>query len=757
MKSAIQCSAPLLRRRPAYARCLSAACLAILCVTASGSSPTYSLIVRPRIVLDPFQGVPPNILYTAVDGVIHDLNSDGAPDIVLGINGSHPAVYLNNGTADPFENVPGVFVSPPSMNMITWGAVAVSDVNADGHPDLAIAGFNASNKIYLNDGTATPFNNVSPVVIGTVDVSMRLAFGDVNGDGFVDLAVPNTNHVPSRVYLTQGAALTSGTYSIAQVGTATGYGQSAVIADVNGDNRPDLILAYTIASFAGTDPEGIAVYLNNGSTGDPFGNVTPLQLLAGESVMAMAVADVNQDQRMDLITSVSDASLASGVQSVFLNTASASVPFSSSQALRANGNLGGGCLDIAIADVNGDARPDLLFSCTAPMWNANPVPESPAVGSIYLHSGAANPFDNVSPVDIPATRFSGYGRSVDVAPLVANTAPAVLIVDDSSNYGYHPTVLAQDPVAQNDAATVAINTTLEIGVLANDTAAAGQTLDTSSLRITETPQHGTATVNASGSVTYAAASGYSGVDMFAYTVRDSLGARSQRAVVNIAIQPAPVAVNDLRTLRADESVTLDVLANDTSSGGTLDAASITVAVQPLHGTAIVTNGQVAYTPAVGYTGVDAFQYSVKDNLGTVSNVATVSLSMQPAPVATNDTSSVQANRSVTINVVANDRSEGGTLDSASIAIVNGPAHGTISVADGSVIYTPSAGYSGPDSFQYSVRDNLGATSNAATVSVQVTAPPAAGGGGGGGGSFGTLELLALLGFPVTLALRRIRE
>ncbi len=375
--------------------------------------------------------------------------------------------------------------------------------------------------------------------------------------------------------------------------------------------------------------------------------------------MAIAVADVNQDGRMDLITSISDTGLASGTQSVFLNTASSAEPFASSEALQPSGNLGRGCLDIAVGDVNGDARPDLLFSCSAPGWNANPAPENPAVGSIYLHSGATNPFANTSPVDSPATSLSGYGRGVDVGTLVANAAPVVLVVDGASNYGaYYPTVLAQDPIAQNDSVVVAINTGLQIDVLANDTAASGQTLDVSSLKITETPQHGTATVNASGSVTYAAASGYAGLDVFAYTVRDSLGARSQRAVVNIAVQPAPVATNDLRTLAAGQSVTLDVLANDTSSG-TLEAASITIAVQPLHGTAVVTNGQVVYAPAAGYAGVDAFQYCVTDNLGSVSNVATVSLSVQPAPIATNDASSVQANQSVTINVLTNDRSEGG--------------------------------------------------------------------------------------------------
>jgi len=64
--------------------------VAILCAVAGGSSPTYTLIVGPRVQLGPLQGVPSNLLYTPVSGLIGDLNGDGAPDIVLGINGSHP-------------------------------------------------------------------------------------------------------------------------------------------------------------------------------------------------------------------------------------------------------------------------------------------------------------------------------------------------------------------------------------------------------------------------------------------------------------------------------------------------------------------------------------------------------------------------------------------------------------------------------------------------------------------------------------------
>lgn len=608
--------------------------MAILCAAAAGSSPTYTLIVGPRVQLGPLQGVPSNLVYTSVSGLIGDLNGDGAPDIVLGIDGSPPAVYLNNGTADPFQNVQGVFVAPPpgpTMAGISWGTAVLVDVNADGHPDLAIAGFNAPDMIYLNNGTSNPFNGVSGIAIGTQDVGYGPAFGDVNGDGFLDMAVANTNHVPSRLYLTQGAPLTSGTYSTVQIGTDVGYGQDVKIADVNGDGKPDLILTYIIASTVATDPSGIAIYLNNG-TSDPFGNVTPLRLLVGQTVNAIAVADLNQDGKLDLVAVVSDQTVTQNNLYVFLNTGSPSQPFTNAQALQPDNDLGGGCLGVSVGDVNGDGLPDLLFSCSAPLANASPAPANPAVGAIYLNNGTANPFANVAPVDIPATTYSGYGRSVAVGTLVRNGAPDVLIVDSNGLGADYRTTLDQNPTAQNDAAVCAINKSVSINVLANDTAAPGQSLNVSSLTITSAPQHGTASVNSmDGSVTYQPGSGYSGTDSFQYTVRDGPGATSNLAAVSVRVQPAPVAANDTATVQADQNVTINVLANDTSAGGTLNPASITIAVTPAHGTAAVMNGEVVYTPTMGYSGLDTFQYSLQDNLGTTSNVVTVSVEVTAPP------------------------------------------------------------------------------------------------------------------------------
>lgn len=100
-----------------------------------------------------------------------------------------------------------------------------------------------------------------------------------------------------------------------------------------------------------------------------------------------------------------------------------------------------------------------------------------------------------------------------------------------------------------------------------------------------------------------------------------------------------------------------------------------------------------------------------------------------APVAVDDSGSIAVgvSSSVTIDIVSNDSDPDGVLDFSTVAISTPPANGTaVSLGNGLVTYTPQPGFVGTDTFQYTVDDNGGSTSNAATVTVNVLNPDSTG-------------------------------
>jgi ELWxxDGT repeat protein len=162
---------------------------------------------------------------------------------------------------------------------------------------------------------------------------------------------------------------------------------------------------------------------------------------------------------------------------------------------------------------------------------------------------------------------------------------------------------------------------------------------------------------------------------------------------------------------------------------------------------IASEPMVAYAGRLYFTGSDPVHSEnpwVSD--GTVSGTHILVNLSNVAPVAGNDSANSQNDVAVTIDVLANDSESGGTLDTTSVQIVSTPEHGSASLTSaGSIVYAPVAGFSGSDSFTYTVMDLQGALSNVATVNVTVTAASTSTSSAshGGGGAATLLDLLAL--------------
>ncbi len=180
----------------------------------------------------------------------------------------------------------------------------------------------------------------------------------------------------------------------------------------------------------------------------------------------------------------------------------------------------------------------------------------------------------------------------------------------------------------------------------------------------------------------------------------------------------PVVTNDSATTNEDTAATINVLANDSDADG--DNLTIASVASASNGFTKIVDNEIVYTPAANFNGIDSFSYEISDGNGG-SETATVTVNVAAVndkPVAQNDAATTKQDTAVSINVLANDSDvDGDNLTIASVASAN---NGVTAIVDNQIVYTPEAGFSGEDSFIYSIDDGSG-VSNSAQVNVTVSA------------------------------------
>jgi len=353
---------------------------------------------------------------------VADLNGDGKADLVVA-NHDNGTVSVLLGKGDgTFTNAPG------SPIRVGAGPVALvlADLNNDGKKDLVVAnqdGNSVSVLLGVGNGTFTAAPG-SPIPIAS---PTDVAVGDLNGDGKADLVV--TDSAFNTVHALRGNG--DGAFTAFGAAIAVGTTPTAVaLGDLNGDGHLDLV----VANAAQSDST-LSVLLGNGS--GAFAAAPGSPIAVANSPYVVALSDLNGDGHLDIVTGTAAPrgrvySLLGKGDGTFFPPVLAAPLFSFSP-----------YTSVAIAEIDGDTKPDVLVSGT----------EGDGVVDV-LHGNGDGTFtysmatDRIvvgsNPTGVAIADFNGDGK-LDF--LVANTGDNTVSVFSGNGSGGSTRISPTPPIA----------------------------------------------------------------------------------------------------------------------------------------------------------------------------------------------------------------------------------------------------------------------------------------------------------------------
>jgi len=636
-----------------------------------------------------------------VDMDIADLNGDGHADVVV-TDVSNPFEFLSSGGVNVLLGVGDGTLTDPVRYLLGPRQrpyrVTLADLSSDGRPEIVtLIGANgdfagdptSAVAVFVNQGDGS-FGPARIYDHGGSDAGYP-ATGDFSGEGVPDILVPH-----------RGPA--SETFSIIFAGIGPVFVTDAPLALTGMDLNPRVgvefaaVVATIVDDNAFSQASVFSAMIDWGDGQTSAGSVRPY---------APGGFAVDGDHTYDAIgTFTMRVTLRETGGGTHIATSTVRVS-SADQPVSATG------IDFeAVEDITFDTVVAVLTD-TDPHGSASDFTPQIAWGdgqtsSGYVTARAGGGFD-IHGVHT-FTNAGSYDVVTQISDIGGGSATATGRAQVAAHENHSP-VVADDAYATNEDATLKVE--LAAGVLANDLDIDGDTLSTVLVAPTT---HGTLTVATDGSFTYVPDADFFGADSFTYRATDGT-AESVVATVTVAVHPvadAPRAADDTATAVEDTAVVVNVLANDSQVDGTIDPGTVTIVAQPFSGSLFVDadSGVITYTPTAGFSGFDRFRYRMQDANHLTSNVATVSVFVNP----TNDDPAAHADAYIVnedtvrhvaafSGVLVNDSDEDG--DALTAVLTSSPAHGTLTLeANGAFTYVPAEDYSGSDSFRYRADDGL---------------------------------------------------
>jgi hypothetical protein len=356
-----------------------------------------------------------------------------------------PALTDAFGPATAGEDIGG---APQATRSLAFG-----DMNGDGWIDL-VQGGDGLNGVYLNDGAGNFTTRID--LPGTTANARSIAIGDVDGDGDLDIVAGVLNAHPSRLYLNSGDGAQ---YTVLDIGNQARPTDSIALADFNGDGLLDV-------AIGSHDKFLNYLYLNTGDPQAPFTADGGVQVANwANNTQSLLAGDVDNDGDIDLVElNQSDAAdLQRNAYYVNDGTGTFTPHFLGVE----TDNTQSG----ALGDFNGDGFID-VFVGNFPLSDG-----TPGQSKVYLNTGnPADPFGNVTPVLIgsPNDPPNVHGANVadidndgDIDILIATAGmgeaspttrfPNFVLVNDGTGAVWTPVSIGADAEVTNSIAAADVD------------------------------------------------------------------------------------------------------------------------------------------------------------------------------------------------------------------------------------------------------------------------------------------------------------
>ena len=290
--------------------------------------------------------------------VIADLDGDGKPDLAVN-NGSDHTIYVYRNISTNNTLTAGSFAPPAVLQLGTGGeeTMVAADVDGDGRPDLVFLDYN-SNVVAVLQNLCVPgsitTNSFGPRVnfaVGSGPVGV--AVQDLDGDGKAEIVTANLGSGTISVLRNIGTAGSITTNSFAPAVSFSGptSTRGVAIADLDGDGKPDVVTL----NWASGNNNAVSVFRNVSTPGN-IAFASRIDFSGPSYCYKLAIGDMDGDGKLDVVF----ASFAGGQSvSVYRNTSTPGSFTTNSFAPRVDYGLGGWGNGVTLGDLDGDGKPDV--------------------------------------------------------------------------------------------------------------------------------------------------------------------------------------------------------------------------------------------------------------------------------------------------------------------------------------------------------------------------------------------------------------